>query len=148
MHSGWQWRPMQDLQEQKWGLSLKTVQRAGGHWNRRLGSLAQTRSLKASRARLRSSQSILQVFAGGGARADVCFREIQAGGGAILLQEPCWNRESLCLQTPPIHPDHTWNALAWFAWHHSTSRKCICKNRSCRGRKPTRKPASVTLRSW
>lgn len=30
-------------------------------------------------------------------------------------------------------------ALVWYAWHNLTSPKCICKNRSCRGRKPARK---------
>lgn len=37
--------------------------------------------------------------------------------------------------------------MAWFAWHNSTSRKRICKNRSCHGRKPTSKQASVALGS-
>lgn len=38
-------------------------------------------------------------------------------------------------------------ALAWFAWHNATPRKRICQNRACCGRKPTRKQASVALRS-
>lgn len=38
-------------------------------------------------------------------------------------------------------------ALAWFAWHNATPRKRICQNRACRGRKPTRKQASVAFRS-
>lgn len=58
-HSGWQWQPMQDLKEQKWGLYLRTAGRGRGHRNWRLGGLAETGSLKASHAQLRSSQSIL-----------------------------------------------------------------------------------------
>lgn len=57
-HSGWQWQPRQDRKEQKWGLYLRTVCRGGGHQNWKLGSLAETRSLEASHAQLRSSQSI------------------------------------------------------------------------------------------
>lgn len=62
-----------------------------------------------------------------------------------LVRTQNHSASSLPQSTQTTHGNEA--SLAWFAWHNSTSRKRICKNRSCHGRKPTSKQASVALGS-